>query len=78
LDGLSDYAVFLRIVLPLSKAALTAVGMITLVYVWSEAQVGIVLLKHAQNQTAAVGVRGFQGTYLAAFGPIFAALPRHR
>lgn len=73
-DGLSDYAVYLRIVLPLSKAALTAVGIITLVYVWSEAQLGIVLLEHAQNQTVAVGVLGFQGTYLAAYGPMFAGL----
>jgi ABC-type glycerol-3-phosphate transport system permease component len=73
-DGLSDYAVYLRIVLPLSKAALSAVGIITLVYVWSEAQVGIVLLEHSQNQTVAVGVLGFQGTYLASFGPMFAGL----
>lgn len=73
-DGLGDYAIYLRIVVPLSKASFTAVGIITLVYVWSEAQLGIVLLEHAQNQTVAVGVLGFQGTYLVSFGPMFAGL----
>jgi raffinose/stachyose/melibiose transport system permease protein len=73
-DGLSDYAVYLRIVLPLSKASFTAVGIITLVYVWSEAQLGIVLLEQSQHQTVAVGVLGFQGTYLVSFGPMFAGL----
>jgi ABC-type glycerol-3-phosphate transport system permease component len=73
-DGLSDYSVYLRIVLPLSKAALTAVGIITLVYVWSEAQIGIVLLEHTQNQTVAVGVLGFQGQYMVSYGPMFAGL----
>jgi raffinose/stachyose/melibiose transport system permease protein len=73
-DGLKDYAIYFRIVLPLSKAALTAVGILTLVYVWSEAQVGIVLLEQSQNQTVAVGVLGFQGQYLSSFGPMFAGL----
>jgi raffinose/stachyose/melibiose transport system permease protein len=73
-DGLRDYAVYFRIVLPLSKAALTAVGILTLVYVWSEAQVGIVLLEQAPDQTVAVGVLGFQGQYQSSFGPMFAGL----
>lgn len=73
-DGLKDYGVYLRVVLPLSKAALTAVGVITLVYVWGEAQLGIVLLQHAQSQTVAVGVLGFQGEWQASLGPMFAGL----
>lgn len=74
IDGLSDYSVYLRIVLPLSKAPLTAVGIITLVYVWSEAQIGIILLQHPQNQTIAVGVLGFVSQFEASFGPLFAGL----
>lgn len=74
IDGLGDFAAYLRIVLPLSKAALTAVGIVVLVYVWGEAQVGIVLLQQAQSQTVAVGVLGFQGQFTSDLAPMFAAL----
>jgi raffinose/stachyose/melibiose transport system permease protein len=74
IDGLGDFAAYLRIVLPLSKAALTAVGIVVLVYVWGEAQVGIVLLQQAQSQTVAVGVLGFQGEFTSDLAPMFAAL----
>jgi raffinose/stachyose/melibiose transport system permease protein len=74
IDGLGDYSVYARIVLPLSKAPLTAVGIITLVYVWGEAQIGIVLLQRPHSQTAAVGVLGFVGQWQASFGPMFAGL----
>ena len=59
--------------LPLSKAPLTAVGIITLVYVWSEAQIGIILLQHPQNQTIAVGVLGFVSQFEASLVPCLRA-----
>jgi len=73
-DGLTEYSTYLRIVLPLSKAPLTAVGLITLVFVWSEAQIGIIILQSAQSQTIAIGVLGFVQTWQAAYGPLFAGL----
>jgi raffinose/stachyose/melibiose transport system permease protein len=73
-DGLNDYKVYFRIVLPLSKAPLIAVGIITLVYVWGEAQIGIIMLQQPQSQTVAVGVLGFVGQWQASFGPMFAGL----
>lgn len=73
-DGLGEFAAYLRIVLPLSKGALTAVGMLTLVYVWGEAQVGIVMLQTPQSQTVSVGMLGFQGQFTTDLGPLFAGL----
>jgi ABC-type glycerol-3-phosphate transport system permease component len=73
-DGLGDFSTYARIVLPLSKAAITAVGIIILVYVWGEAQIGIILLQSAKSQTVAVGVLGFQGQFTSDMAPMFAAL----
>ncbi|WP_062467428.1 carbohydrate ABC transporter permease [Demequina maris] len=73
-DGLGEFAAFMRIVLPLSKGALTAVGMLALVFVWAEAQLGIVLLQEATSQTVSVGLLGFKGQFTAQLGPLFAGL----
>lgn len=73
-DGLGEFAAYRRIVLPLSKGALTAVGMLALVYVWGEAQLGIVLLQSPSSQTVTIGMLGFQGQFTSDLGPIFAGL----
>lgn len=73
-DGLGQFSAYLRIVLPLSKAAITAVGIVVLVYVWGEAQLGIILLQEPTSQTVAVGMLGFQGEFTSSLGPIFAGL----
>jgi ABC-type glycerol-3-phosphate transport system permease component len=73
-DGLGEFATYVRIVVPLSKGALTAVGMLVLVYVWGEAQLGIVLLQDPSAQTVAVGMLGFQGQFVSNLGPLFAGL----
>jgi ABC-type glycerol-3-phosphate transport system permease component len=73
-DGLGEFVAYLRIVLPLSKGAITAVGMLALIYVWGEAQLGIVLLQDPGSQTITVGMLGFQGQFTSDLGPIFAGL----
>lgn len=73
-DGLGEFSAYLRIVLPLSKGAITAVGMLALIYVWGEAQLGVVLLQSPQSQTVTVGLLGFQGQFTSDLGPLFAGL----
>jgi len=74
IDGLGEFAAYLRIVLPLSKGAITSVSMLLLVWVWSETQIGIVLLQDASSQTVAVGLLGFVGQFTSDLGPLFAGL----
>lgn len=74
IDGLGDVATYLRIVLPLSKGALTGVSMLLLVWVWSETQLGIVLLQDSTRQTVAVGLLGFRSQFTSDLGPLFAGL----
>ena len=74
IDGLSAFGSFVRIVLPLSKGAIFAVGLLALVFVWGESQLGIVLLQNSEAQSVAVGLLGFRGQWTAQLGPIFAGL----
>jgi len=74
LDGLGEIAIFVRVVLPLSLGALTTVGLLLAVSVWSETQLAIALLQNAESQTAAVGILGFQGKFVSDLGPLFAGL----
>lgn len=73
-DGLGELGTFFRIVLPLSKGALASVGVLTLVFVWSETQLGIALLQDSASQSVAVGILGFQGQFTSDEGAIFAGL----
>ena len=48
-------------------------GIITLVYVWGEAQIGIILFNAPQPDRRGWSP-GFRGQWQAAFGPMFAGL----
>ncbi|HTJ71811.1 MAG TPA: carbohydrate ABC transporter permease [Actinospica sp.] len=74
LDGLGEFGCYLRIVLPLSRGAITGVSMLLLVWVWSETQLGLVLLQDSYAQTVAVGLLGFRSQFTSDLGPLFAGL----
>lgn len=74
LDGLGLAGSFVRIVLPLAKGGIVAVSLLALIFVWGEAQLGIVLLQYPAYQSVPVGVLGFRGQFTVQLGPIFAGL----
>ncbi|MFD9114308.1 carbohydrate ABC transporter permease [Streptomyces bottropensis] len=74
LDGTGAWRTYVRIVLPLAKGAVTAVAMLTLVFVWGETQLGVVLLQSGESQTVPVGLLSFQGQYTTDQGALFAGL----
>lgn len=74
MDGAGPWRTFGKFVLPLSKGALTAVGMLILVFVWGETQIGVILLQSPDVQTVPVGLLTFQGQWSANLGAIFAGL----
>jgi ABC-type glycerol-3-phosphate transport system permease component len=73
-DGLSEFRSYVMTVIPLSKAALIAAGMLVLIFIWGEAQLGVVLLQDANSQTVSVGMLGYQGTFVTNLGALFAGL----
>lgn len=74
LDGLGIVATFIRIVLPLSKGPIVAVGMVNGFFVWGETQLAIVLLQAPSSRTIPVGLLDFQGQFSANTGAMFAGL----
>ena len=74
IDGLGRFQTFVRIVLPLSKGPIVAVGMINGFFVWGETQLAIVLLQAPDSRTIPVGLLDFKGQFSSNTGAIFAGL----
>lgn len=74
IDGLGIFSVFTRIVLPLSKGPIVAVGMVNGFFVWGETQLAIVLLQTPSSRTIPVGLLDFQGQFSNNTGAMFAGL----
>ncbi|GGM04054.1 carbohydrate ABC transporter permease [Dactylosporangium sucinum] len=74
MDGLGHIGTFLRMVLPLSTGPLGAVGLLNLIWVWGETQIGLVLLHSSNAQTIPLGLLSFQGRFVSNLGPMFAGL----
>ena len=74
IDGLSSFRTYIMMVLPLSKGALTAGGLLVLIFIWGEAQLGVVLLQLSSSQTVSVGMLGFIDTFTTNYGAMFAGL----
>jgi raffinose/stachyose/melibiose transport system permease protein len=74
IDGLSVFRSYILMVIPLSKGALTAAGLLVLIYIWGEAQLGVVLLQDGSSQTVSVGMLGYTDNFVTDFGAMFAGL----
>ena len=61
LDGCSDFGIFWRIVLPLSKPALACVALFTFMGVWNDFLGPAVYLQHPEQYTLALGLAQLQG-----------------
>jgi ABC-type glycerol-3-phosphate transport system permease component len=61
IDGASEFGIFSRIVLPLSKPALAVVIITTFLFRWNEFLVPLIYLTSPQNFTMALGLADFQG-----------------
>jgi len=74
LDGLSNFRIFRRLVLPLSLGQIVAVGILTLIWAWGDSQIAIVLLQSQESQPISVGMLSFAGDFTTDLGTTFAGL----
>lgn len=76
IDGCSNYGVFFRIMLPLSKPGLIAVAIMTILTVWNEFIIGTVLVFDSSNYTLPIGIymMNTQMQYKTEWGALFAGL----
>jgi len=73
IDGSSELGIWLRIMLPLSKPAITAVTVFTIQQHWNDFFGPLIYLNSANKQTLSLGLRLFQGV-LSESGSDYARL----
>ncbi|MFT4038100.1 MAG: carbohydrate ABC transporter permease [Thermomicrobiales bacterium] len=74
IDGASHLEIFWRIMLPLTRPALSAVIILNGVWMWNDFFLGLILLTKEDAQTLPVGIMAFRGTYTTEWGLIFASV----
>ena len=74
IDGASHLEIFWRIMLPLTRPALSATIILNGVWMWNDFFLGLILLTREEAQTLPVGIMAFRGTYTTEWGLIFASV----
>lgn len=80
LDGLSDFGIWLRIALPLSKPALASLALLTFVTTWNDYMGPFIYLTSNELWTVQLGLRSFVGAYDSEYamimtGSVLSVLP---
>ncbi|GIH23475.1 sugar ABC transporter ATP-binding protein [Acrocarpospora phusangensis] len=80
IDGLNDYGIYRRIVLPLSKPALASLALLTFVNTWNDYMGPFIYLTSNELWTVQLGLRSFVGQYEAEYamimtGAVLSVLP---
>jgi len=73
IDGLSEYGIYFRIVLPLSKPVLATLSIFTFVTVWNDFMGPLIYFDSMNKKTIPLGIRMFIGQYSTEYGLIMAA-----
>jgi raffinose/stachyose/melibiose transport system permease protein len=74
IDGANHLEIFWRIMLPLTRPALSATIILNGVWMWNDFFLGLILLTREEAQTLPVGIMAFRGTYTTEWGLIFASV----
>mgnify|MGYP000197201175 CR=1 FL=1 len=73
IDGMSEYGIYFRIMLPLSKPALATLTIFTAVFVWNDFMGPLIYLNSQELKTIQLGLRLFIQQYSADYALIMAA-----
>ncbi len=73
IDGLTEYGIWARIMLPLSKPALSTLTIFTFVSTWNDFLGPLIYLTKNELKTIQIGLRMFISQYSAEYGLIMAA-----
>ncbi|GIH05512.1 sugar ABC transporter ATP-binding protein [Rhizocola hellebori] len=72
LDGLSEYGIYWRIILPLSKPAIASLSLLTFVSTWNDYLGPLIYLRKPDLWTVQLGLRTFISQYNAEYALIMA------
>ena len=73
IDGCSEFAIFLRIILPLAKPALATVALFAFMGAWTDFQGPLIYLHDERQYTLAIGLSGFLGRHGGEWNLLMAA-----
>ena len=72
IDGCSRLQVFWKIVLPLARPALAALGIITFIYAWNDLFWPLIAITSSRTFTVQVGLATFQGEHVTEWSAVMA------
>ncbi len=73
-DGLSEYAIFFWIVLPLIRPAMATVAVFSMIPVWNDLWFPLLLAPTDGKQTITLGIQQFIGQYVTDWNAVLSAL----
>ncbi len=73
IDGMSEYKIYSKVMLPLSKPALSTLTIFTFVATWNDFLGLMIYLKTESKKTLQIGLRMFISQYSSEYGLIMAA-----
>ncbi len=73
-DGLSEYEIFLWLVLPLVRPALSSVAIFTMIPIWNDLWFPLILAPGEATKTVTLGAQQFIGQYVTNWNAVLAAL----
>lgn len=72
IDGANEWQIFTRVILPLIKPALVAVGLFQFLVSWNDFLGPLIYLTDPNLYTISLGLNFFKGEYATEFGPLMA------
>lgn len=74
IDGLSEYRIFARLVLPLVRPAMATVAVFTMIPIWNDLWFPLILAPAEQTKTITLGSQVFIGQFVTNWNAVLAAL----
>jgi raffinose/stachyose/melibiose transport system permease protein len=74
IDGLSEYVIFFRLVLPLVRPAMATVAVFTLIPIWNDLWFPLILAPAEEVKTITLGSQVFIGQFVTNWNAVLAAL----
>lgn len=74
IDGLSEYRIFFRLVLPLVRPAMATVAVFTMIPIWNDLWFPLILAPSEATKTVTLGAQLFIGQFVTNWNAVLAAL----
>ena len=74
IDGLSEYTIFFRLVLPLVRPAMATVAVFTMIPIWNDLWFPLILAPGEATKTVTLGAQMFLGQFQTDWNAVLAAL----